>query len=342
MRKLLNSLYITQPDVTIGKDGTNLVIYKDSEKIAQFPVQYFENVVCFNYTGVSPAAMALCIENNTGISFLSPQGKFQGRVEGRISGNVLLRREQFRLADDEYRSLKLAKVFVSSKIFNSIKVLSRGIHDHPDKGIELGEIISNLKNSSKTKIEEANGFDVLLGIEGDTSREYFKGYRKLITNQIDDFQFNGRNRRPPTDPINAMLSFSYGMVRTLMQNALNVVGLDPYVGFYHQDRPGRSGLALDMMEEFRPFLADKFVLKLINLKQITINDFFIKGNGACLFTEEGMKKYLDLWNKRLQETLEHPFIEETIPIGLIPYVQSMLMARYIRGDIDQYPPFLIN
>ena len=340
MKKLLNSLYITQPDVTIGKEGTNLVIYKDSEKAAQFPIQYFENIVCFNYTGMSPAAMALCLENKTGISFLSPQGKFLARVEGQVSGNVLLRRAQFRIADNQEQSLSMAKTFVSSKIYNSIRVLSRGLHDHNDGITDGAQLIETLKIIAKSHVSEASDLNGLLGIEGDASRHYFKGFRQLLRQQSDDFAFNERVRRPPTDPVNAMLSFSYGMLRTLMQNALNTVGLDPYVGFYHQDRPGRAGLALDMMEELRPFFADKFVLKLINLKQINTSDFFVKGNGACLFTEPGMKKFLDLWNKRLQETLEHPFLEETISIGLIPYVQAMLMARHIRGDLDLYSPFL--
>lgn len=340
MRKLLNSLYITQSDVTIGKDGTNLVIYKDSEKLAQFPVQYFENIVCFNYTGMSPAALALCVESKTGISFLSPQGKFLARVEGNMSGNVLLRRAQFRIADNQEQSLSMAKTFVSSKIFNSIKVLSRGLHDHNDGITDGAQLIDTLKLIAKSHVSEATDLQCLLGIEGDASRHYFKGYRQLIRQQSDEFSFNERVRRPPTDPVNAMLSFSYGMLRTMMQNALSTVGLDPYVGFYHQDRPGRAGLALDMMEELRPFFADKLVLKMINLKQVNSDDFFVKGNGACLFTEQGMKKFLDLWNKRLQEPIEHPFLEESISVGLIPYVQAMLMARYIRGDLDFYSPFL--
>lgn len=344
MRKLLNTLYITQSDLTIGRDGTNVVIYRNSEKLGQFPIQYFDNIICFNYTGMSPAAMALCVESNVSVSFLSPTGKFLAQLKGQVSGNVLLRRDQFRWADDPEQALELAKTFVSSKIFNSVKVLERGIHDHgrADERGDLKAIKSSLISSAREIVPLVKDMDTLLGVEGDASRTYFKGFRQLILNQDDVgiFKFSERNRRPPTDPVNAMLSFSYGMIRVLMQSALNTVGLDPFVGFYHQDRPGRSGLALDMMEELRAFMGDRFVLNLINLRQIDIQDFYFKDNGACLFSEDGIKKYLDLWNKRLQDEIKHPFLEETIPIGLIPYVQAMLLARHIRGDLNKYPPFL--
>ncbi len=343
MRKLLNTLYITKEDINIGRDGTNLVIYKDGDKLGQYPVQYFENIVCFNYTGMSPSSMALCLESKVGVSFMTPNGKMLARVSGKTNGNVLLRREQYRIADDEKESLRFAKLFINGKLYNSIKVIDRGIRDYQERSFAFElRIIKESLIDSKANLDESDNLQHVLGIEGDASRNYFKGFKHLILNQEHEFNFYGRNRRPPTDPVNAMLSLSYGMIRVLLENALETVGLDPYVGFLHQDRPGRTSLALDMMEELRAYMGDRFVLSLINRKQIGENDFFVKDNGAVLFSEEGLKKYLDLWNKRLQDEIRHPFLEESINIGLIPYVQSLLMARTIRGDLEMYPPFLMK
>lgn len=343
MRKLLNTLYITKEDVNIGRDGTNLVIYQDGDKLGQYPVQYFENIVCFNYTGMSPASMALCLENKVGVSFMATNGKMLAKISGKPNGNVLLRREQFRIADNGDESLRFAKSFINGKLYNSIKVIDRGIRDYPDR-----DFVNELRKSkelllgAKTALDESCNLEQLLGVEGDASRNYFKGFKHLILSQKDEFYFSSRKRRPATDPVNAILSLNYGMIRVLMENALSTVGLDSYVGFLHQDRPGRTGLALDMMEEMRAYMGDRFALNIINRKQISMNDFFIKDNGAVLFTEEGLKKYLDLWNKRLQEEIKHPFLEESINIGLIPYVQALLMARTIRGDLEIYPPFLMS
>lgn len=343
MRKLLNSLYITQRDMYIGRDGTNLVITHDNKKVGQFPVQIFENIMCFNYTGMSPAAMALCIEHQVGVAFLTSNGKILGRIEGRKTGNVLLRREQYRIADDMDRSLGYAKAFLDGKLYNTIRVLDRNIRDYPDNKaiIKLVDVKKELVDA-KMMVDVTTNIDSLLGIEGDAARNYFSCFDHLITQQKTDFKFTGRIRRPPTDRVNAMLSLSYGMVRVLLENALTSVGLDPYVGFYHQDRPGRTSLALDMMEELRAYMADRFVLTLINRQQIQPNDFVEQPGGAVLFSEDGLKKYLDLWNKRMQNELKHPFLDEVIPIGLIPFTQSMLLARTIRGDIDEYPPFMMN
>lgn len=343
VKKLLNSLYITQADMTIGRDGTNLVVFQESEKVGQFPVQYFENIICFNYTGMSPAAMALCIESGVGITYLRQNGKILARVNGRQTGNVLLRREQFRIADDESRSLAYAKLFVNAKLFNSIKVLDRGIRDYPEHPSidRLSKAKVELLDARK-QVETASNLSSLLGIEGDAARTYFREFEILITRSSEHFNFSGRIRRPPTDRVNALLSLSYGMVRVLVENALTTVGLDPFVGFYHQDRPGRSSLALDMMEELRAYMADRFVLSIVNKRQIAENDFVQQDSGAMLFSEDGLKKYLDLWNKRLQREVKHPFLEKKINYGLIPFVQAMLLARTIRGDLDPYPPFLMN
>jgi CRISPR-associated protein Cas1 len=287
--------------------------------------------------------MELCMENQVGVSFLTAFGHLQARLNGSTTGNVLLRREQYRIADDHASALNYAKLFILGKTYNQIKIIDRCIRDHKD--VVDGEALSTARGKlfdCKSKIRSAESPDELLGIEGDCGRTYFGIFDMLILKQKEDFKFNGRSRRPPLDYVNAMLSFSYGLVRVAMQNALECVGLDPYVGFYHVDRPGRQGLALDMMEEFRGYIAERFVLNIINLRQINAGDFLIKENEAVLFTEEGKKKFLDLWNKRWQETITHPFLEETIPIGLLPHAQSMLMARTIRGDLEAYPVFFMD
>lgn len=284
MRPLLNTLYITQQDVYIGRDGLNIVIWKDQEKLGQFPIHYFENIICFNYTGMSPEAMALCLENEVGVSFLTPQGKMLGRLAGKVTGNVLLRQEQFRIADDKKRSLQFAKQFITGKLYNSLQVVNRAIRDY--KGQDFVETLQKTKKFLQEAREDVNcadSLEKLLGIEGDFSRNYFQVFDLLILQQKYDFSFNVRTRRPPRDPVNTMLSLTYGMIRVLVENALTTVGLDPYVGFFHQPRPGRSSLALDLMEELRAYMGDRFVLTLINLRQININDFLSKQEVKCYF-----------------------------------------------------------
>lgn len=344
MRKLLNTLYITNENIYLAKDGSNIVVKDEANgKVFQSPIQNFENIVCFNYVGASPKLLEMCIKNNVGISFLTPGGYFCARFSGRINGNVLLRKEQFRISENDERSLSYAKSFVIGKLYNSIKVLDRYLRDYKDTIYkeEVEESISKLKES-KINAFNAQDYTELLGIEGDAAREYFKNFDYLILKGKDYFKFTDRNRRPPKDPANAMLSFSYGMLRVLVQNALETVGLDPYVGFYHKDRPGRQSLALDLSEEMRAYMADRFVLSLINKSQVEEKDFIAKDNASYEFTEEGKKKYLDLWNKRLQDTITHPFLEEKVEVGLLPYVQAMLLARTIRGDLEAYPPFIIT
>lgn len=342
MRKLLNTLYITNPDLYLGKDGSNIVIRNDKENVHQSPIQNYENIVCFNYTGMSPALMGLCAEHNVSVNFLTPSGRLRAKMLGPINGNVLLRREQYRIADDE-RALSYAKIFIMAKLYNSIQLLQRFLREHQntEKAEDIRKCVQRMKESNKSlsMVEDA---DELLGIEGDASRNYFSVFDELILHNKEHFQFNTRNRRPPTDPVNSMLSLTYSMIRILMENALETVGLDPYVGFFHKDRPGRTGFALDMMEELRSYMGDRFVLSLINQREINISDFYVQENAAVFFTETGMKKYLSLWQKRCQKTIKHPFLEETVEIGLIPYVQAMLMARTIRGDLELYPPFFMN
>lgn len=343
MRKMLNTLFVTQDDIYIGCKGKNIVIKNSEEKIQQFPIQYFENIICFNYTGMSPSAMALCIENNVGISFLSPNGKFKAKVVGKNIGNVLLRMQQFKIAQNKEEALKFAKLFMSGKLYNSVKILDRGLRDYKDREFYPRLLAKKeLLLASKEKIKSAEDFDELLGIEGDAARNYFSGFNELILKGKEIYCFKNRNRRPPLDPTNTMLSMGYSLLGTLMENALVSVGLDPYVGFLHSLRPGRRSLALDVIEELRSFMVDRFVLNLINRKEIDKKDFFFKNNGVVLFTDQGFKKFLNLWQKRMQREINHPFLEEKINIGLIPFVQAMLLARVIRGDMDLYPPFMME
>lgn len=298
MRKLLNNLFVTQEDLYVGRKGETLVLYKDEQQVAQFPVHIFENIICFNYTGMSGPAMQLCLESGVEITFLTPQGKLLGKVHGSNNGNVLLRREQYRIADDS-RSLEFARLFLMGKLYNSARVLDRAISDHRDLLTSDFLLARKMLAELKPSLENAATVQELMGFEGEAAKNYFGVFNEMILKQKDNFTFKKRIRRPPTDPVNAMLSLSYGMLRTLVENALNTVGLDPYVGFLHQDRPGRTSLALDLMEELRPYMADRFVLSLINLKQINIKDFYTKEANIVLFNESGLKKYLDLWNKRI-------------------------------------------
>ena len=342
MRKLLNTLYITTPELYLGRDGLNIVIKSGDKIVHRSPIHNYENVVCFNYVGISPALMELCCDYNVSVSFMTNTGKLRGRIEGNVVGNVLLRREQFRVADDNDRSLIYAKNFISAKVYNSLSVIQRALRENSIIDRDKAEdVIKKIKNS-KEHINIAKNNEELLGVEGDIAHIYFSTFDNMILKNKDEFQFDSRNRRPPLDMVNAMLSFSYALLRIQVENALKTVGLDPYVGFFHKDRPGRTSLALDVMEELRASVVDRYVLSVINLGQIRAKDFCTKENGAVLFTENGMKKFLTLWQERSRKTIKHPFIEEIVEIGLIPYVQAMLLARTIRGDLEMYPCFFMK
>jgi len=343
MRKLLNTLYVTTPESYLHRDGKNVVIKVGNEERFRIPVYNLEGIVCFNYMGVSPHVMQLCSENNIGLSFLSPSGKFLGRVSGPVRGNVLLRRTQYRIADNSKASLDIAKCFILGKIVNCRMVLGRSIRDHSEK-IRCDKIrnADNLLINNLMKIEGCTSVDELRGIEGNCAKYYFSVLDELILRQKNDFFIHERNRRPPLDNMNALLSFLYTLLAHDVESALETIGLDPYVGFFHADRPGRAGHALDMMEELRPFLADRLALNLVNLQQVCSDNFLKKGGGGVILTDEGRKTVLGSWQKRKQDEIIHSYLNEKVSIGLLPYVQSMLMARFLRGDIDGYPPFFMN
>jgi CRISP-associated protein Cas1 len=341
MRKLLNILYVTNPDAYLTKDGENIVVRLEDKEAFRTPVHYLEGIVMFSYLGASPAVIGLCLERGISISLISPYGKHLANINGMPQGNVLLRRKQYRLADSNAESARLARLFVIGKITGCRTVLRRFISDHDGKhDIEGIDKVCKLLARNIVKISNKDNLDEIRGIEGESARAYFSVFNQLILNQKNRFFMAGRNRRPPKDNVNALLSFLYTLLLHETKAALVTVGLDPYVGFLHRDRPGRLGLALDLMEEFRPYYADRLALSLINRQQIKANDFIEKESGGIILKDAARKIVLEAWQKRKVDETTHPFLEEKIPLGLLPYSQALLLARHLRGDMGEYPPFL--
>lgn len=343
MKKLLNVLYVTASDAILALDGETIVIKKDDKVSMRLPLLNLENIVCFNYTGASPALMGACAERNIGLAFLAPNGRFLARVIGKVKGNVLLRKKQYFLSEKEEESVKIARSFVIGKISNGRKVISRAIRDHAVllDVKRLNNTLDSLKAAMRLA-RDSNSLGDLMGIEGSAAKIYFNVFDQLILQQRDSFCFTERSRRPPLDNLNALLSFFYTLLTNEVASALETVGLDPYVGFLHQDRPGRPSLALDLMEELRPVFADRLALTLINRNQISGKGFVQKESGGILMDDETKKKVLVAWQERKKEQITHPYLQEKIDFGLIPYVQALLLARYLRGDLDAYPPFFWN
>lgn len=341
MRKLLNTLYVTSENSYLGVDGENVVVYDDKKEIGRLPLHNLDGIVCFGYRGTSPALMGACAERNISLCYLSPQGKFLARVTGKTKGNVLLREQQYFSSKDENVSLAIAKNCIIGKVYNARWVLERAIRDHRMQIDEerVKKASDTLKENLKL-IQNAETKEQLRGYEGESASIYFSVFDELILQQKKDFKFNGRNKRPPQDNVNAMLSFVYTLLTNQIASALECVGLDPYVGYLHTDRPGRASLALDMIEEFRAVYADRFVLSLINKKIVNSKNFSRKENGAVLMDDDLRKKILIEWQERKKEVITHPFLKEKVEWGMVPYVQAMLLARYLRGDLDGYPVFL--
>ena len=337
MKKLLNTLYVTTQGAYLHKEGLSIVVEIEKEVRLRVPIHNLQAVVCFGNVMCSPYLMGHCAENGVSLSFLTAYGRFLGSVQGPVSGNVLLRREQYRMADRPETCLSIAKTCLQAKVVNARTVLLRGRRDGYGESGELESLTERLKHLLRA-FSQALTLDELRGLEGDAAKSYFSGFNHLLTQQKESFVFTTRSRRPPTDRINALLSFLYTLLAHDITSALESNGLDPCVGFLHTDRPGRKSLALDIMEEFRPWFADRLALSMINRQQIQPGDFRNEESGAVLLNDDGRKKVLDAWQKRKQEELRHPFIEETIPLGLFPHVQALLLARYIRGDLDAYPP----
>lgn len=340
MRKLLNTLYITTPDSYLSRDGDSVVVrFEDKDKF-RIPIHNLESIVTFGYTGASPALMHLCMERGVSLSFLQENGRYMGSVVGGVRGNVLLRRRQYRMADGS-EAAHVASRFIMGKIANSRSVLSRGLRDH-EKAIAADKVAKEMDFLKRymRRVAVSESLDDIRGIEGEAARRYFSALNELVLTEKEHFFLRGRNRRPPLDRMNAMLSYLYSLLRVDVQAALETVGLDPAVGFLHRDRPGRPSLALDLMEELRCYMVDRLVLSLVNRKQVGAKQFVIKENGAVLLKPELKKEVIAAWQTRKQEEITHPFLGEKIPLGLLPYAQALLLARYIRGDLDDYPPFL--
>lgn len=340
MKQLNNTLYVTTPDTYLSLDGENIVIRKEDEELKRVPLHNIESIITFGYTGASPALMGICAKRNIALTFMTYHGHFLARISGEQNGNVLLRKEQYRISDDLEESLKIAKNMITGKVYNAKWVLERVIRDYVMR-IDTDNLtaVSKQLSSALIEIRNAKYAAELLGIEGKAAELYFSVFDDMILQQKTDFQFNGRSKRPPKDYVNALLSFAYTLLAHDCASALESVGLDSYVGFYHKDRPGRISLALDLMEEFRSIMVDRFVLTLINKKVITKSDFWIKENGAVILKEDARRTFLGAWQKKKNDTITHPYLNEKMAWGLAPFAQAQLLARYLRNDIDEYPPF---
>jgi CRISPR-associated protein Cas1 len=344
MKRLLNTIYVTSEDAWLRKDGANLVVEVEGTERGRAPLHMLDGVISFGRAGASPALMAACAEAGITLSYVDPNGRFLARVEGARSGNVLLRRTQYRLADDPARAASIVRAIVIAKTANQRAVVRRALRDHADT---LAASALDALSSAERRLTDVGrrslvtaDVDSLRGVEGEAGLTYFGIFATLI--RVDDaaFSFAGRSRRPPLDRVNALLGFLYAMLGHDCRSALETHGLDPQVGFLHADRPGRASLALDLMEELRPVLADRLTLSLINRRQLVADDFVVEEAGGVRLTDDARKRVLVAWQERKREELRHPFLEETIPLGLVASVQAQLLARHLRGDLDGYPAFI--
>lgn len=340
MKHLLNTLYVLTPESYLSLDGETVVITREKEEVHRQPLHTLEGICCFSYAGASPALMGACAKRGVDLCFFSPHGRFLARAVGEERGNVLLRMKQHQVAASEAESCLYARSFILGKVYNSRWVLERATRDHPQRvPTETLKRLSGQLAAALPLLAACTDLGQLRGLEGEAAQRYFDGFGHLILQQQEDFAFSGRSRRPPLDNINALLSFAYTMLARDCAAALQSVGLDPYVGFLHRARPGRSSLALDLMEELRPVIADRFVLSCINRRLITAKHCVKQENGAVFLSDEGRRLFLREWQLHKQEQLTHPFLEEKLPWGLVPYAQALLLARTLRGDMEEYPPF---
>lgn len=341
MRKLLNTLFVTTPDSYLALDGENVVIYREEEILRRIPLHTLESILYFGYKGASPALMGACAERKVRLAFLTPNGRFQAAACGRVQGNVLLRAQQVRASDDPVARVRYARNFVFGKVYNCRWTLERATRDHAMRiDVEEMKKVSAQLAEALPEILECVGDEQLRGLEGTAAAQYFSVFDEMILQNKEAFFFHGRSRRPPLDNVNALLSFVYTLLANDCAAALEAVGLDPYIGFLHREKPGRTSLALDLMEELRCVLADRFVLSLINKRVIQEKGFARQESGAVRMDDDTRKTLLSAWQTRKQESIKHPFLQEKIPWGLVPYVQALLLSRCLRGDLDEYPPFL--
>lgn len=340
MKHLLNTLYILSEDIYLSLDGENVVANRNQEAIARYPLHTLQNIITFSYAGASPALLGACAQRQVGLAFCTPRGKFLARVCGESNGNVLLRRTQYRVADDLAQSIRIGRTMIFGKIYNARWSIERTRRDHGLR-VDADQLVSASQQLQGLlpQVRKASSPEELRGLEGAGANVYFKVFDQMILGDKETFFFSGRSRRPPLDAVNAMLSFTYSLLAHDCASALESVGLDSYVGFLHRDRPGRTSLALDLMEELRPCMADRFVLTMINNRIIKSADFQHTHSGAVLLTDEGRKTFLKHWQEKKKEVLTHPYLDEKLSWGMVPFVQALLLARYLRGDLDEYPPF---
>lgn len=341
MKKHLNTLFVTTQGAYLSKEGETVVVKVEGQVRLRLPIHTIGGVVCFGNVLCSPFLLGFCAENKVAISFLTERGRFLAKVVGPVSGNVLLRREQYRRADDRDATVDVVRSVLTGKLANCRTVLQRALRDHGEKvNAQAIKEVSARMSLYLQRLGRETNIDTLRGIEGDAAHQYFSVFNELITSQKEDFVFEERNRRPPLDNVNSLLSFLYTLTMHDVGSALESVGLDPAVGFLHRDRPGRPGLALDLMEEFRPFLADRLVLSLINLKKVQKGGFKRSDSGAVIMSDETRKEVLVTYQTRKQEEIMHPFLGEKVHIGMLFFVQALLLSRFLRGDLEAYPPFI--
>lgn len=341
MRRLLNTLFVLTEDSYLSLEGENVVVQKGEETIGRFPLHTLESILYFGYKGASPALMGACAGYNIGLCFFTPNGRFLARVCGESRGNVLLRKEQYRVSGSESECCLLARNFIVGKLYNARWVLERATRDHPMR-VDVGRLKKASKELAAAAKTAANatGLEELRGIEGEAAARYFSTIDELLLQNKEEFFFQTRSRRPPRDNVNAMLSFVYSILANDCAAALESIGLDAYVGFIHRDRAGRASLALDLMEELRPVFADRFVISCVNNRIMQPSHFVKSENGSVTMNDAGRREFLTAYQSRKKEQVQHPFLGEKLPWGLVPYVQSLLLARCLRGDLDAYPPFL--
>lgn len=340
MKKLLNTLFVTTQGVYLHKEGEAVAVRNGDDLLLRLPSHTIESIVCFGRVSLSPPLMGHCGERKIQVAYLTEHGEFQARVQGKVSGNVLLRRAQYRWADDPAKCAGIAQSMVAAKVANARTVLLRANRESGQAGGPLEGAIARLGGIGEHLLNVEEPVETIRAMEGDAARTYFSVFDELIVKQKDGFEFKGRSRRPPGDRVNALLSFAYTLLVHDCTGALEGVGLDPYVGFLHTDRPGRASLALDLMEEFRPILADRLVLSLINRQQIRPADIEKREDGGIWMKPDARKTLLETWQKRKQEEVMHPFLGEPVALGLFPHVQALLLARHLRGDLDAYPALI--
>ncbi len=340
---MLNTLFVTTQGAYLAREGETVLVRSDEKVRLRVPVHTLDGIICFGNVGCSPFLMGLCGDRGVHVSFLTERGRFLARVQGNVSGNVLLRRTQYRYADDPEKCVTIARAIVAAKIANCRTIVLRAARERKE-----GSCVVNLEREADSltrilaKVSRASDLEDIRGREGEAARSYFSIFDHMIVSLKGDFYFKERTRRPPLDRMNSLLSFVYALLRHDITSALEAVGIDPQVGFLHRDRPGREGLSLDLMEEFRPYLADRIALTLVNRKQLSPRGFKRSESGAVSMNDKTRKDVLVAYQKRKQEKITHPFLGEKIPIGLLPHTQAMLFARYLRGDLDAYPPFFMK